>query len=155
MVNFKDLPDTSTPINASNLNKNSNELLRETKGVVLYENKVEGTETTGNLTLSDNITNYKRVKVFYSNNWALRDTVETDVMFLNNGTSFAVPLNIIYGASNGIVMKTATIWFQKNSPKTVSLDTTRGVQTILENNKVTNSYGNFITVQKIVGFKEA
>lgn len=58
LIEFKNLPDTSTPLNAENLNHNFNELLP----VTLYENQ-DG--TTANLTLKETSANYGAVEIMY------------------------------------------------------------------------------------------
>lgn len=63
-IEFKNLPDTSTPLNAENLNQMQSSILELLKGTVLYENEQGTTDT---LTLNDNRSNYKRL-VFYGKN---------------------------------------------------------------------------------------
>lgn len=58
MIEFKDLPDTSTPITAENLNNNFNEL----KSYVLYSDL---TGSNALITLSDNASNYSYLEILY------------------------------------------------------------------------------------------
>lgn len=58
LIEFKDLPDTTTPITADNLNNNFNEL----KGEVLYNTTGDSATT---LTLNDDIENYETFEIVY------------------------------------------------------------------------------------------
>lgn len=62
LIPFEDLPNTSTPINASNLNNNFDYLKDKSVGTVLYNNT---SGTNESVTLSDSAANYDYIEVFY------------------------------------------------------------------------------------------
>ena len=69
LIEFEDLPDTSTPVNANNLNNNFdelsdniNDLSENVKGTVLYNNS---SGSNGQITLSDSVANYDYIEIFY------------------------------------------------------------------------------------------
>ena len=64
MITFKNLPDTSTPINAENLNANFNELNTKIKIRELYG--TINSKTT--VTLTDSVDNYDFILVFATGN---------------------------------------------------------------------------------------
>lgn len=57
-MEWKNLPDTSTPQSAENLN--------DISGITLFENISSG--TTGEITLPENATNYKCIDIFFKGN---------------------------------------------------------------------------------------
>ncbi len=57
-IEFKNLPDKSTPLSAENMNLMQDNIEEPIKGVNLYENE---TGTTENITLNENIANYDEV----------------------------------------------------------------------------------------------
>lgn len=59
LIEFKDLPDTTTPITAENLNNNFNELKSELEGTILYTGS-----TNTNFILTDDYTNYDYIEIY-------------------------------------------------------------------------------------------
>lgn len=62
---FEDYPSTKTPISANNLNKIQDNAENAINGVILYEN-ADGSKEA--ITLSDNLSNYKFIEIFYKTN---------------------------------------------------------------------------------------
>lgn len=60
-INFENLPSTSTPISAENLNQVQANIEKALIGTILYEDE---TGTTGDVSLSNNIINYSSFKVY-------------------------------------------------------------------------------------------
>lgn len=83
LIEFKDYPNTSTPLNAENLNNNFNCL----NGTVLYDNASGG--ANGTITLSDNATNYKYLEIFFGNN-----AVMSTKVFGVNGNAIVLAQNL-------------------------------------------------------------
>lgn len=137
LIEFKDLPDTSTPLNAENLNNNFNAL----KGEVLFEGS-----TTGNITLNDSVSNYDILEIFYKNQDGYSDSkrihspnnkiVSLDLSYYNNGTQ-----NFQHWTGNIEISNTSIThsidYYYENSG-----GTTNAPQTI-----------NYIQIEKVIGYK--
>jgi len=73
LITFEDLPSTNTPINASNLNNNFSELTP----VLLHSGASQ------NVTLSDDISNYKYIEITYGNDWLVCGSVKIPAQSTN------------------------------------------------------------------------
>lgn len=64
MVNFNN--NASPDISAENLNKLQEDLIKKIDGTVLY-----ASATTENVTLSDSVTNYNYLEIYFRKSWSL------------------------------------------------------------------------------------
>lgn len=97
-INFEDYPSTNTPIDADNLNDlqdNVEEAIEELKEVILYEDE---TGATDNITLEDDISNYKYFEVSaYRGDKELLPTQR----YYNNESDCNIHLNTSYNVLGG------------------------------------------------------
>lgn len=113
-IPFEDYPSTNTPIDGSNLNQlqdnvensiNSlkNDILEEFRPIILY-NSTSG--TTSNITLSDNISNYKKIKIYGKTN---DNYITSNEFFIDNNNNVQIQISYTLNG-NGIVYPCGTAY---------------------------------------------
>ena len=152
-INFEDLPSQNSPINAKNLNqvqanveaelKTIEQALEEksNKGTVLYEDEIGITGKNG-LTLSQDISDYKKLKIIF-------DVCEAS----GDKYVFGIVQEIdVTGDLTNFVLSVATktIQYATFSISNTSLNITRNRQS----NITSTVEGNYIYITKIIGYTE-
>lgn len=138
MLTFQDLPSTSTPINANNLNNNFSEL----KEYELYQ---DSTGNANEITLSDSSANYKYLEIY-----AVSDNYQHSVrVYSPNGTNFAIDMQ--YSTDNNIINIFTSSFTISTNKITVS---TVANKFINASNSVA-SYGStpYIKIIRVVGYR--
>ena len=137
MIEFKDLPDTTTPINADNLNNNFDKL----KPYVLY-NDTNGSSVS--ITLSDSAQNYEYLEIFFE----AEDVYRSEKIFSPNNKIVDCNINVLFGDAN----------YYKNSKWQISGLT---ISATAGNAYAINIYGfndfatstNQVYIHRVVGYK--
>ena len=111
---------------------------------VLYQN-LSG--NNGTVTLSDNVSNYDYIEIFYMDNVS----IQFSTRFIPNGVSLTCSLSVI-AIDNGADL------YAKNGQKTISGNTITAYHVNAEahiNNNVQNVYSgsNYIKITKVLGYK--
>lgn len=145
LIEFKDKPNTTTPLNATNLNNNFNELNRkcnQLKGVVLFN----GNFRIGETKTITNLQNYDVLEFYYSRGRDYGGTC-TKAEYSSAHTSATI---IYVGGTSGTYWnkRTATIYWSENNVEFRSIleENTSGSSVIT----TTNNYDN---LYKIIGYK--
>lgn len=170
LVTFKDLPDTSTPANASNLNNNFNEVKNSNAygtsqsngysqeysnntygGITLFESPTRAGDN-GEITLSDSINNYSSIEIFYKRTDALLNYVGTSYNKIFNPSVNSTFTLSTEGLTNTYVYKSITSYSMSNNkinPSKYTLET----RTISSGNINYDQSTNDIYIRKVVGYK--
>lgn len=151
MIVFKDLPDTTTPLNATNLNSNFSELSNDIDTlttdltpVELYNNT---SGTTTDFTLSESSADYSAIEVFYGADSCYQSTGK---IYNPNGKTISLGMQSmgtvdarIYIFTSNWTISNNTMSFVKAANKYIS-----ETNTVAQYN--TNSY---VRIYKVVGYK--
>ena len=176
-IRFEDLPSTNTPRNAENLNKLNNVVISSTepttgeevwiddinkkiytkndngvyeefysKGVTLYENS---TGSSGNITLSDSVANYTRIKIFYKTKYGISE-LENSHEYYNPNNKTIVLMQTDY---DGYPSMYHTISSYNVSSNTITFMT--NITAMIRNNVSPQMWSaeNAISIFKVIGFK--
>lgn len=139
-INFQDYPNTTTPINATNLNQLQTNVENSINnlGTVLYSNS---NGTTGNVTLNDSTSNYSYLEVYYHKSNCYNSTKIANP----NGKVFQAVITNLY-QSNAFqnVMARYSI-----SGTTI----TKQYEGYNSNDTITITTSNEINITKVVGYK--
>lgn len=141
LIEFKDYPNTSTPLNAENLNNNFNCL----NGTLLYDN-ADGTQET--VTINESANNFKYIEIFFKNAENVYNSVK--VYQPNNKiVSCSSPL-----ASNGSETKT----YLRSTDYTISetsITPRRKLYMEIEGTAITTFIANtnYILITRVVGYR--
>lgn len=147
MITFKDLPDTSTPLNAANLNANFNELtgiIENLTPVELYNNT---SGSTTNITLSETSANYTYLEVIFGSDNVYQST---GMIYNPNGKTISLPQQSM-GTVDGQIYLFTSNWtisgsginFVKAANKYITPS-----NTVAQYN--TNSY---VRIYRVIGYK--
>lgn len=138
-TNWQNLPSTSTPLNATNLNK----IETAVYGTVLYSNT---TGSTSNITLLESVEDYDYVEVYYhraDNDYGSIKIDNPNNKMANIMTSF------IYGGGTGIQIGSKRILFKDDLLRTVyEYHTNINASGIAEFGAQTQ-----ILIYKVIGYK--
>lgn len=143
-INFKNLPDTSTPINAENLNQIQNNMENAVNGYVLYDNTDGSNE---NITLSDSVANYEYIEIYYSTTGNIRGGY-TKIYQPNN---INCDLSIIEqaGAQTDI---TRTRYYINNN--IISLNVEYAGYVHISGTSISSTLGtNYLKITRVVGYR--
>lgn len=164
LVQFTDYPNTDTPINSENLNNNFNEILGRTKNTHSdsteenyccdYENKYFGgvelynnsTGSAGEITLSDSIDNYSRIKIFYTS------TVEDSYEFKPSGATLKIALGTKYKTGSLFIQTIGTYSCSKTklTPQLAEC----GYSTVSSSGStIAWDNTNYCNIKKVIGYK--
>ena len=124
--------------NKNNLVSAINEVKSEVEGTVLYNGN--GTGTTGNITLSDNISNYDIIKVVFGGSTVAEEEIEYIVNKTNN-----INFTIFRAFVSGVLFFYCTNYNITNTQLTIG-EFSRGPY----NNQTTDA--NFIYIYEIIGY---
>lgn len=164
LVQFTDYPNTDTPINSENLNNNFNETLGRTKnthsdsteenyccdyenkhfgGVELYNNS---TGSAGEITLSDSISNYSKIKIFFTS------TVEGCYEFIPQSTAVKIGIGSIYKTGSLFIQTIGT--YSCNGNKLTPQLEECGYYSV-SNNAIQIHWDNtnYCKIKKVIGYK--
>lgn len=141
LITFQDLPNTTTPINSSNLNNNFSELSE----VVLYNN---ANGTNGDITLSETSANFKYIEIYYTTDEQYR----FERVYNPNGKTVMLVTQTLSPETPRIYGKT-----KKISISGTALTVVNYCQYVMNNNSMgylqTSSDRNLIYIVRVVGYK--
>ena len=150
-VGWEDEPSTKTPIDSGNLKQMENntqetitkleELIEKITPITLWTGDTNDVST---ITLSDNVSNYLRIKVFFYDNNGQKGSSEIDNSNKANEISFS--LTSFYNSSQYFNVKMKSLKFSGN--KIVGIG-----QANYEFGTKEISYNNNIYITKIEGYK--
>ena len=141
-INFEDLPSTKTPIDSANLNLLQTNIENAINGTSLFEGS-----TNGDVTLSDNVTNYRYVEIFYNafgsqNHSVKAKASETNVILLQTihaGTDGSINFN-----TRGVTLNQNKIVTNSERYSSTSISLTK---------EISITHTNNINITKVVGYK--
>ena len=140
LIEFKDLPDTTTPLTADNLNNNFNEL----KPYVLYSNS---TGSAGEITLSDSAENYSYIEVYgaASNTYTFQK--------IKNPNNKKFNINLSYPQSNLMIMLLSVYSITGNIISPVLANCGYSTISTSELCKFNSNNTNYFYITDVVGYK--
>lgn len=102
-INFQNLPNTTTPVHATNLNTLQNNVENAINGITLYSDSTGEAE----ITLSDNSTNYNILEIYYE-----------DIDGNKNFTKIYEPNGKYFLCYGGFI--SSSVWYFKGEIKYIS-----------------------------------
>lgn len=146
-IGWENSPSTNTPISSENLKQmenNTEKAIQDLEIMITPVNLWEGeTNNPNEITLSDSISNYKRLKIFFKDNDSQLGSTE---VYNNNLNSVKVSLQSHYNQSQ---------WFNLKMKSIVITDKTVGGigAAEYEFREQNISYNNNIFIMRIEGYK--
>ena len=140
LIEFKDLPNTTTPLTANNLNNNFNEL----KPYILYSNS---TGDNSEITLSDDVSNYSYIEIYGAANNVC------SFQKIDNPADKTFGVNLSYNIDNTMITLLTRYTFDDNKITPVLTNCGYSVITTAGNSMFYLDGVNYFYITKVVGYK--